>query len=144
MTGIETARTKTMRRYLIIALSITVALTAAIPGPQRFAGTWQARFQGTLICTIKVEAREKLSGALYGCSIPVNNDGDLIEADPPQHPNEPSPITNLRFRDNTLTFEVNGGSDVMKFELVLTAEDQADLRFLEVPFKIKPIHFERK
>jgi hypothetical protein len=37
----------------------------------------QAERQG--ICTIKLEAAERISGAMHACKINVNDDGELIE-----------------------------------------------------------------
>jgi len=137
-----------MGRYPIALVSIAalasgLAAARASEG-QRFAGTWEARYKGTLICTIKVEAGDKITGALYGCSINVNNDGDLLDSEIPIKPDEASPIRNFSVREKTLSFEVNDGGDAMKFALVITGEGQAELQFLEAPVKIKPIRFERK
>jgi hypothetical protein len=131
-------------------LSILLLLTAAqvlsaqsAADQQRFAGTWEARFKGAVICTIKLKSGEKLTGETQGCNIQVNEAGDLTESTPPEN-NEPSAIVNARVDGDKLSFEITDGDDTMKCELTLTAESRAELRFVDAPVKIKPIRFERR
>lgn len=119
-------------------------LNAAAQDQQRFAGTWEAKYKGAVICGIKLEAGEKLSGATYGCNIHVNDDGDLIETQPSDSTGEPSPIKNARIDGDKLVFEIMDDDDPMKCELTLTGEGRANLRILNAPIKIKPIHFEKR
>ncbi|MGA2741978.1 MAG: hypothetical protein ABSG65_31625 [Bryobacteraceae bacterium] len=41
-------------------------------------------------------------------------------------------------------FEEKDGHDVLKFELKLVGDGQAELRTPDAPVKVRPIHFARK
>jgi hypothetical protein len=129
---------------LFLALTAFTLQAQSAHQQQRFAGTWEAKFKGAVICTIKLEAGEKLSGATYGCNIQVNQDGDLVEAQPAEHADEPSPIVNAKIEGDKLTFDVQDGDDTLKFEFTLAGESRADLRFIDAPLNIKPVHFEKR
>ena len=129
---------------VIAVLEVGSAAAEILHGSQSFAGTWEARFNGSVICTLQLQAGEAPTGALRGCSIQVNQAGDLVPADSPRRANERCPIQNARVKGQTLSFEVNSPADAMRFELVLTGDGGAELRFVETPVKIKPIHFERR
>jgi hypothetical protein len=47
---------------------------------KKFAGTWEAKFKDTVICTIRVTAGEQISGELAACSISIDGNGDLQES----------------------------------------------------------------
>jgi hypothetical protein len=130
--------------WLLIGASAGLGANAADDSTERFTGVWQARFHGTVFCTLKMKNAETLSGAFYGCSINVNQDGDLLEPDGAGRREEACPMSNLRLRDGTLLFEMKDGPGAMKFELVLTGNGEAELRVLEAPVKIKPIRFEKQ
>lgn len=133
--------------FAVLSIIAAGALYGAAPGlpeQQRFLGTWQAHFQGSVICTLKLDAGEALAGALYGCSLQFNGDGDLTGVGSPHRSDEACPIKNIRVDGQTLSFDIGAGSDAMHLALVLTTGDEAELRFLQAPLKIKPIHFERQ
>jgi hypothetical protein len=111
---------------------------------QRFAGAWQAKFKDVVICTIKIESGEHISGATYGCSIHVNDDGDLIETQAPENSEEPSAIVNAKVEADKLSFDTKDGDDMLKFEFTLKGERRAELRFVDAPVKIKPIRFDKR
>ncbi|MBZ5576918.1 MAG: hypothetical protein LAP40_10200 [Acidobacteriia bacterium] len=132
---------------MVLVYAVFAAGSAAaegLRGARNFAGVWEARFDGTVICTLQLQAGETMSGALRGCSIQVNQQGELIPAAMARRAGEECPIQNIRVQGQTLSFEVNSPADAMKFELVMTGEDGADLRFVRTPIKIQPIHFERR
>lgn len=145
--GRPTATARVMRQCLATALCpVAFVVLAAASGNAAlggFAGSWEARYQGRLICTIKLDQNTKATGALYGCSFSVNQHGDLLEPGSDPRPDEVSLISNLRVEGNSAFFEIADQTAPMKLEFVLTGENQAELRFLEVPIKIKPIRFER-
>jgi len=79
------------------------------------------------------------------CNISVDENGELKEpesAEPSDEP--PSPILNAKLQAETLTFEEKDGDDVMKFEMKLVGDGQAELKILDAPVPVKPIHFARK
>src|SRR5215472_4904289 len=137
-----------MRTSLILISLVMASLPLSaedISGQQRFAGTWEAKFKGTVFCTIKLKAGERISGATYACSIHVNEDGELEDPKPADDPDSLEPILHPEINGDTLSFEMADEGDTrLKLELKLVSTGQAELRFLNAPVRIKPIRFERK
>ncbi len=132
-------------RLSLAALLIGLPLGAqSAKEQQRFAGVWEAKFKDAVICTIKLEAGEKLTGATYGCNIQVNEEGDLIESQPSENPDQPDPIVSASINGDKLAFTTEDAGDELKCELALTGDNRAELRFIGAPVKIKPIHFNRR
>jgi hypothetical protein len=111
---------------------------------KKFAGTWEAKFKDQVICTIRIKAGEPISGETADCSISVDENGDLKEPESGGSPDEPSPMFNPKVEGGTLRFEEKDGDDVLKFEMKLVGDGQAELRILDAPIAVKPIHFARK
>lgn len=110
-----------------------------------FVGTWEAKWNGQVICTIRLARGEPLSGETEACNIRVDDNGDLQAPESSaEHSSEPEPILNVRLHGETLTFEEKDGDDVMKFELRLVGEGKAELTIPNAPVRIKPIQFGRK
>lgn len=136
---------------LSIPLLLLLGALAVAPAPaqdsdaqQRFAGVWEAKFKSRVICTIKLEMGENISGSMQNCKISVNADGDLIDPETSESSGDESdPILNPAIQGDTLAFEIKDEDDVLKLEMQVTAEGRAELRFLNPPAPIKPIHFER-
>ena len=107
----------------------------------RFAGTWEAKFKGTVICTIALETAEKITGTASACNINVDDDGNLIEPEAAQGPAEPAPILNPKVDGGTLSFEIRDEDDEhpTRMQIELKGEGRAELRILDAPVKIKPI-----
>ncbi len=136
-----------MPKFLIARLLLLACLplTAQDADAQKkFAGTWEARFQGKVICTIRVKAGDLISGETADCSINVDKNGDLQEPDSTDRPDKPSPMLNPKLQGDTLSFEEKDGDDVIKFEMRVVGDGQAELRILDAPIPVKPIHFARK
>lgn len=134
-----------MRTWLILCTLAMACLPLCADEQQRFAGTWEAKFKGTVFCTIQLKAGEKISGETHACSIHVNEEGDLEEPKPAEDPDTPEPILKPEIEGDTLHFEMADNSDSrLKMELKLVGEGQAELLFLNAPVHIKPIRFERK
>jgi hypothetical protein len=131
---------------LITGLALPPLWAQDSKSQQRFAGTWEAKYKGTVFCTIKLEAGERISGSTVACNIRVDENGDLMEPDSAGNSDKPSPILNPGIHGDTLSFEVKDDDDEeqIKLEMQLTGEGQADVRFIDTPTKIKPIHFTRK
>ena len=133
-------------RWLVYVCLAVLPIAAADTDPQqRFAGTWEAKFKGTVFCTIKLKAGERISGATYACRIHVNANGDLVEPDPAEGADTPAPILDPVIDGDTLSFEMSDDGDGrIKLTLTLTGDGVADLHFLNAPVEIKPIRFQRK
>ena len=136
-----------MPRFVVALLLLLACLPLTaqdVDAQKKFAGTWEARFKDKVICTIRVKAGEAISGETAGCSISVDENGDLKEPDPADRPDTPSPMLNPKVHGDTLSFEEKDGDDVLKFEMKLVGDGQAELRILNSPVPIKPIQFARK
>ena len=129
----------------LLPLLACLPLTAQDADVQKkFAGTWEAMFKDKVICTIRVRAGEAISGETADCSINVDENGDLKEPDSTDRPDKPSPMLNPKLQSDTLTFEEKDGDDVLKFEMKVVGDGQAELRILDAPVPVKPIHFARQ
>ena len=136
-----------MPRFVVALLPLLACLplTAQDADAQKkFAGTWEAMFKDKVICTIRVRVGEAISGETADCSINVDENGDLKEPDSTDRPDMPSPMLNPKVQGDTLTFEEKDGDDLLKFEMKVVGDGQAELRILDSPVPIKPIHFARK
>jgi hypothetical protein len=111
---------------------------------KKFAGTWEAKFKDKVICTIRVKAGDPISGETADCNINVDENGDLKEPDSSDRPDEPSPMLHPKVQGDTLAFEEKDGDAVLKFELKIVGDGQSELRILDSPVPLKPIHFARK
>lgn len=112
---------------------------------KKFAGAWEARWKDKVICTLRLKAGEQISGDTEACGINVNAAGDLEDPGSTEHSDEPpSPILNPKLEGDTLTFEEKDGDGVLKFEMKLISDGRAEVRILNAPVPIKPIHFDRK
>jgi hypothetical protein len=136
-----------MRSSVLFPLALLACLPLAgqdAEAQKKFAGTWEAKFKDKVICTIRLKAGDEISGETVACNINVDANGDLQEPESNQQPDEPSPILNAKLHGDTLAFEEKDGEDILKFEMKLTGDGQAELRILNAPVAVKPIHFARK
>jgi hypothetical protein len=135
-----------MRKFVVALLTLLAGLPLAAQDAEaqkKFAGTWEAKFKDKVICTIRVKAGEQISGEMADCSISVDGNGDLQEPESTDH-DKPEPMVNPKLQGDVLTFESKDDNDVLKFEMKLIGEGKAELRILDTPMLIKPIHFERQ
>jgi hypothetical protein len=136
-----------MLRFVVTLLSLLACLPLAAQDAEaqkKFAGTWEAKFKDKVICTIRLRAGEPISGETVACSINVDENGDVQEPDSTEHSDKASPMINPKLNGDTLTFDDKDNDDVLKFEMKLVGDGQAELRILDSPVPIKPIHFEKK
>jgi hypothetical protein len=139
-----------MPRFVFALLPLLACLPRAAQDAEaqnaqkKFAGTWEAKFKDTVICTIRVRASEAISGETADCSINVDENGDLKEPDSTDRPDKPSPMLHPKVHGDTLTFEEKDGDDLLKFEMKVVGDGQAELRILDAPVPVKPIHFAKK
>jgi hypothetical protein len=78
-----------------------------------------AKFKDKVICTIRLKTGQPISGETADCSINVDENGDLPEADSDDRPDRPSPMLNPKLKGDTLTFESKDDDEVVKFEMTL-------------------------
>jgi hypothetical protein len=132
-------------RPFMIALLASLSLTGQNADAQKkFAGTWEAKWKDKIVCTITLKVGAQISGETAACSIHVDANGDLDEPESSGSEGTPAPIRNAKLRGDTLTFEEPDGNDVIKFEMKLLGDGQAELKILDAPVPLKPIHFNRK
>jgi hypothetical protein len=136
-----------MLRFASVLLPLLACLPLAAQDAnvqKKFAGTWEAKFKDKVICTIRVKAGDPISGETANCGISVDANGDLQEPDSADRPDQPSPMLNPKVHGDTLTFDEKEDDEVLKFEMKIVGDGQADLTILDAPVPIKPIHFARK
>ena len=136
-----------MRRFTFAPLLLLACLPLVgqdAKAQKKFAGTWEAKFKDKVICIIRLKAGDQISGETAACNINVDANGDLQEPESTDQPDSPSPILNAKLHGETLNFEEKDGDDVLKFEMKLAGDGQAELRILDAPVPVKPIHFARK
>jgi hypothetical protein len=132
-------------RPFMIALLASLSLTGQNADAQKkFAGTWEAKWKDKIVCTITLKVGAQISGETAACSIHVDANGDLDEPESSGSEGTPAPIRNAKLRGDTLTFEEPDGDDVIKFEMKLLGDGQAELKILDAPVPLKPIRFDRK
>jgi hypothetical protein len=111
----------------------------------RFIGTWEARFNGAVFCVLKIQPGDKLSGSMTSMDIGVDNEGNLTTAEGKA---EAFPILKPAIEDGALSFEWTDdpNEEPLKFEMKLTGEKEARLRFITEPegAKIKPFTFAKR
>jgi hypothetical protein len=129
----------------LAAILLSAALLLAQDTPaKKFAGTWKARFNGAVFCVLKIQTGEKLTGSMTSVDIGVDNEGNLTSA---QAKEETFPILKPAIENDIFTFEWTDdpNEDPLKFEMKLTGNAEAQLRFVTMPegVKVKPFNFTR-
>ncbi len=118
--------------FLVAAyFAVAACLAQAVqPTLQQFAGTWQARFDGKVFQTIKLEMHEgQLTGTASGIHIEQSSSGKLTRA---ESTGVSDPIAEAKLTDKTLllTIKVKDSEDTVQFEMTLTGTDQAQIRLV--------------
>jgi hypothetical protein len=145
--GRRFATVEAMRLFMIALLPLLTSVPLAAQDAElqkKFAGTWEAKWRDKVICTLRLKAGEQISGETEACNINVDGNGDLQEPESTDHSDPPSPILNAKLQGDTLTFDVKEDDDVLKFEMKVLGDGRAELRILDPPISMKPIHFDRK
>jgi hypothetical protein len=112
---------------------------------QAYVGTWQARFDGKVFQTIKLENTQgKLTGTVSRGDLGVNDQGELISAEALEG-SDPILEAKMGFGVLRLTTKREDEEDTIQFEMKLTSSDAAELRIVGIPEaeKIKPWQLER-
>jgi hypothetical protein len=127
----------------VVAL-LALFSTISTAQPQKFEGTWEARFKSNIFMILKLQAGEPVSGTLSGGTIRVNEEGDLVDA---SGGGDEFPISKARIDGNKLSFDwKDSGDETLRLEMRLTGEGEAQLQFLNLPegAKMKPLTLKRK
>jgi hypothetical protein len=132
-------------RIAAIVLAAAGLLCAAAPdkpGPEKFAGTWEATAKGTTFLVLKITAGQKISGSMKTGEIHMDEKGELLEVGPPEE--DESPIFFAQVEGDLLTFNCQSGDEsVLSFELKLTGEGAGELRIVDKDhpnLKPMPVH----
>ena len=107
---------------------------------ERFAGTWHWMFEGRSFATmILVRRGAALAGSVTESRIALNDDGELVRADPSED-TTPKPITTARLEGSALHVTVKGG-----FEFLVSLKDDShvEIRPVGAPPNMKPIPAEK-
>jgi hypothetical protein len=138
-----------MKLAAILIFSIALLGAGALLGQdtsaKKFAGTWEARFNGDVFWVLKIQSGDKLTGSMSAVDIGVDKDGNLSSAEAKE---EEFPILRPTIENESLNFEWTDdpGEDPLKFEMKMTGKQEAQLRFVTPPegLKIKPFTFTRR
>jgi hypothetical protein len=135
-----------MRPFTLALLSLFAALSLVgqDQAQKKFAGSWEAKWRDKVVCTINLKAGVQISGETVACSIHVDANGELQEPQSGGSDRTPAPVLNAKLQGDTLAFEEKDGDDIMKFEMKLVGDGRAELKILDAPVLIKPIHLDRK
>ncbi len=134
-----------MRLSMIGLLLTSMSLAGQDADAQKkFAGTWEARWKDKVICTITLRAGVQISGETVACSIRVDANGDLEEPESSGSDGTGAPMLNPKVQGDTLTFQEKEDDEIVKFEMKLIGDGRAELKILDAPVLIKPIHFDRR
>ena len=129
----------------VAACLLLVGSVGAWAQAARFAGTWEAAHEGKVFLVLKVEAGQKISGTLNAGSITLNDEGDLVKAEPVE--DRAAPFFFAKADGDKLEFDYQdqGDDEIMHFELRLTGEGAGELRIVDehIP-NIKPFRLRKK
>jgi len=133
---------------LLAACLLCVGALGALAQPAKFAGTWEAATDGKVFLVLKIETGRKISGTLNAATITLNDDGDLVKAEPVEDKAEKeAPFFFAKAEGDKLEFDYQDQGDdaIMHFELKLTSENAGELRIVDehIP-KMKPFRLRKK
>ena len=117
----------------LVLLGTVVAVAAQKPtGTQRFAGTWNAKFQGNTFTTLKLLVRDNhLTGSMTGANINMDKEGNLTSA---QETDDEGQISDVRLTGDTLLFTTKNEDtgEAINWKMRLNNEHEGEL-LLVVP-----------
>ena len=86
---------------LLVVIAISAGAQSKTPA-QRFAGTWNAQFQGKTFTTLKLAAKDdQLTGSMTGANINLDKVGNLTSA---EQSGSESEISDAKLAGDTLSF----------------------------------------
>lgn len=112
---------------LVIA---TFAAAQSKTSAQRYAGTWNAQFQGKTFTTLKLVARDnQLTGSLTGANINMDKDGNLTSA---EGTDDEGQISDVKLSGDTLLFTTKNEDtgEAINWKMRLTNEHEGKLLLL--------------
>jgi hypothetical protein len=114
---------------LLMAISVSAAAQSKTPA-QRFAGTWNAKFQGNTFTTLKLLVRDnQVTGSMTGANINVDKDGNLTSA---QETDDEGQISDVKLAGDTLLFTTKNedSGEVINWKMRMTNEHEGELLLL--------------
>ena len=96
---------------------------------QPYVGTWAAEQGGQIFVRLELTtANDTLGGRISLADIHIDPRGDVGEVRSAL--GQPTPVFDLAWRNQTLTFACKQGDDVDRFEMTLVDDGRADMRFV--------------
>jgi hypothetical protein len=114
---------------LLAVIAISAAAQSKTPA-QRYAGTWNAHFQGKTFTTLKLVARDnQLTGSMTGANINLDKDGNLTSA---EETDDEGHISDVKLTGDTLLFTTKNedSGEVINWKMRLTNEHEGELLLL--------------
>jgi hypothetical protein len=112
----------------LVLLCAILAVAAEKPnGKERFAGTWNARFQGNTFATLKLSVKDnQVTGSMTGANINLDKNGNLTSA---QASDDQGEISNAKLVGDALLFETKNEDtgEVINWKMRLTNEHEGEL-----------------
>jgi hypothetical protein len=142
--GLGIAPRLAVKLYLALAALFASTLTAQDKPGNRFAGTWEAKFNGTVFVVLKIHTNGEITGSMTNFNLNVDEDGNISGAEAQAGE---SPIQKTKAQDDSLTFEWNAdpSEPALKFELKATGTQEAQLKVLDTgDTKIKPFNMTKR
>jgi len=126
---------------LASVVSIQVAMAAAPEDAARFAGTWEAKFQGQTFVTVTLRSKEgKVSGNVSRLSLEIDASGNLTAASALEGKDEIAETTpqgnvlHLATKAKGKVDTASGESDEsIQYHMTLTAGNEAELQIAGAP-----------
>lgn len=114
---------------LLVVTAIFAGAQSKTPA-QRFAGTWNAQFQGKTFTTLKLAAKDnQLTGSMTGANINLDKDGNLTSA---EGTDDEDQISAVKLTGDTLLFTTKNEDtgEVINWRMRLTNEHEGELLLL--------------
>jgi hypothetical protein len=125
---------------LAVAIALTFGQGAAAGqgAGQSFTGSWSAEYSGTTFVRLELDAaRSALGGRISLGDIQVDAQGDVIKAR--TAPSSFTTLFHVALRGSILSFSRKDGKDTDHFEMRLTGDNSAELRFLPSAADLKEL-----
>ena len=109
-----------------MAIAISAAAQSKTP-VQRFAGTWNAKFQGKTFSTLKLLLKDnQVAGSMTGANINLDKDGNLTSA---EGTDDEDQIRDVKLTGDALSFTTKSEDtgEVINWKMRLTNEHEGEL-----------------
>ena len=108
---------------------------------ERFAGHWEARHNGTAFFTITIKPTKPVSGTVMVAFVNADDKGNVVEAR--SEPNTKSDLSAPVLEGNRFSFTAKDDDEFVRYEMLLTSTNEAELRFPGVPAGYPPFKLTR-